>query len=65
MPRRTVGDPVGGGVRHHLPDMVLQERQQLGEGGGNPLSLRNVGFLCCLDALSLHQAPLEMEGTSA
>ena len=27
------GNPVGGGVRHHLPDMVFQERQRLGEGG--------------------------------
>ena len=59
------GYSVGCRVRHHLLGLVFPGRQQLGEGRGYPLSLRYAGFVCGFNALSLDEAPLEMEGTAS
>ena len=58
------GYPAGRGVWRHLPRVVLPGRQQLGEGRGDPLPLRDAGVVCGLDALPLDETPLEVEGTS-
>ena len=52
-------------VRHHLPGMVFSDRQQLGAGRGDSLSLRYVGLVCSLDVIPLNEAPFEMEGAFA
>ena len=59
------GHSVGGGVWHHLPGVVFPERQQLGTVGSDPLPVWYAGVVCGLDAISLHPAPLEVEGASA
>ena len=59
------GHRTGGGVRHHLPGVVLPERQRLGEGRGDPLSFRDARLLSGLDSLSFDEAPLQVEGAAA
>ena len=52
---------IGGGVWHHLPDLVLPRRQQLGAHRCYPLPLWYAGQLYGLHRLPLGETPFEME----